>query len=228
MSPTRRMLLLVLGVAALAGAAWLLPLRELPEAVERLGVAAPVAGAVVSALLLVALVPRTPISLACGLLFGVWVGAACALVATMIAAAVTFAAGRALGTEWVARRAGKRWAGMQTWLEREGTLAVAAVRALPLGPYGLGGYAYGASGVRVRHFALGSLIAGAPSAISYAYLGAAVARPGDLDPLTLIPLAFGMLLALGLLIRMRIVTRRRSAALADQEVGQLAGARQER
>jgi uncharacterized membrane protein YdjX (TVP38/TMEM64 family) len=211
-SPTRRLILLVLGVVGLAATAWFLPLREVPELVGRLGPAAPAVGVVIGAALLTALVPRTPVSLACGLLFGATVGAVCALLVALVAATVTFVAGRMLGRDFVIRHAGPRFARLQSWITREGTLAVAAVRALPIGPYGLVGYAYGASAVRVRHYALGSLISAAPSAVSYALLGAAVAAPGQLRPLSLVPLGAGLLLAAAVLIRSRAATRARVGA----------------
>jgi uncharacterized membrane protein YdjX (TVP38/TMEM64 family) len=230
-SPTRRLVLLVAGVAVLATTAWLLPLDRLPELVAPLGLAAPVVCVALGAALLVAMVPRTPISIACGLLFGPWVGTACALLVTVIAATVAFAAGRALGREFVARRAGRRWATLERWIARDGTLAVAAVRALPIGPYALCAYAYGASAVRIRHYALGTIIAGTPSAISYAYLGAAVARPGDFDPLTIIPLAFGLLLAAAVVTRAWWVSRRArrsGSGVAQDGVGELDRASEER
>ena len=56
---------------------------------------------------------------------------------------------------------GPRFARLEAWITREGMLAVAAVRSLPIGPYGFAGYAYGASGVRVRDYALGTTDRGA-------------------------------------------------------------------
>ncbi len=203
MSPTRRMIVLVLAVAALATAAMLLPLETVPAVVDRLGPLAPVAGVAVGAGLLIALVPRTPISIACGLLFGAAIGAMCALVLAMVAATVTFAVGRVLGRDFVIRAAGRRWHTLERWIAREGVLAVAAVRAFPVGPYGLVGYAYGASNVRVRDYALGSIIAGTPSAVTYAMLGAAIGGAGGASPLTLVPLACGLLLAAVVAIRTR-------------------------
>ena len=212
MSPTRRLIVLILGVVGLALTAWFLPLREVPQLVGHLGPAAPVVGVVVGAALLTALVPRTPVSLACGLLFGATAGAVCALLVALVAAAVTFVAGRLLGREFAIRHTGKQFARLESWITREGTLAVAAVRALPIGPYGLIGYAYGASAVRVRHYALGTLISAAPSAVSYALLGAAVAVPGHLRPLSLVPLGAGLVLAAAVLIRSRAATRNRTEA----------------
>jgi uncharacterized membrane protein YdjX (TVP38/TMEM64 family) len=193
----------MLAVVGLAATAWLLPLHAVAGVVGRLGPAAPVVGVIVGAALLIALVPRTPVSLACGLLFGAVQGAVCALLVALVAATVTFIAGRALGREFVVRHAGPRLARLESWINREGTLAVAAVRALPIGPYGLVGYVYGASAVLVRHYALGTLISAAPSAISYALLGAAVADPGHFHPLSVVPLGFGLLLSAAVLVRSR-------------------------
>jgi uncharacterized membrane protein YdjX (TVP38/TMEM64 family) len=211
-SPTRRLTVLILAVAGLAATAWFLPLHDIPALVARLGLAAPVVGVGVGALLLIALVPRTPISLACGLLFGAAAGAVCALLIALIAAAVTFVAGRMMGRDFVIRHAGPRFARLESWITREGTLAVAAVRALPIGPYGLAGYAYGASAVRVRHYALGTLISASPSAVTYALLGAAVATPGHLRPLSLIPLGIGLVLSVAVLLRTRSAARESSPA----------------
>lgn len=250
------MFALVLSVVLLAVIALRLPLGELPQTVARLGPLAPVVGVMVGAVLLVAMIPRTPVSLACGLLFGATLGAVCALLIALAAAAVTFAAGRWLGRDFVARHlargggdpdhpATRRWARLEAWVTREGMLAVAAVRALPIGPYGLGGYVYGTSGVRVRDYALGTLIAGAPSAVSYALLGAAVASPGSLSPMALLPLGFGLALSAAVVLRARVVARRRAAspdrALSpdrslspgsgtsggQEQVGELTGAGQE-
>ena len=215
MSPTRRLIVLVLAVAAMATTAIVLPLQTVPPAVQRLGLLAPIAGVAVGAALLVALVPRTPISVACGLLFGAALGAVCALAVAVLAAAVTFGLGRALGRDFVARRAGARWHRLEGWIAREGVLAVAAVRALPLGPYGLVGYAYGAFAARVRDYALGTLIAGTPSAVTYALLGAAIGSADSASPLTMIPLACGLVLAAVVAIRTR-----RHTVLARQPLTQ--------
>ncbi len=216
MSPTRRVVLLVTAVVGLAGLAAMLPLESLPHVVEGWGPWGPAAAAAIAAALLVALVPRTPISLACGLLFGPGIGSLCALGAALTAAAATFAAGRWLGRDFMARREhgpiGRRWRRIDRWISTEGVLAVAAVRATPLGPYGLIGYAYGSSGVRPWHYAWGTLIATIPSAISYAVLGAAVGRHTDPTWLTTAPLLAGVALAGGLILRARLRARRRTPA----------------
>jgi uncharacterized membrane protein YdjX (TVP38/TMEM64 family) len=194
-----RVIVLVLGVAGLAVAVALLPLPAVPGAVTRIGPAAPIGAVLVGAALLVALVPRTPISVACGLLFGPALGATCAIAVAMLAATATFALGRWLGRDFVLTRLERRprlrraWETIERWIAREGVLAVAAVRSWPLGPYGLVGYAYGTSGVRVRHYALGTLVAATPSAILYATLGAA-AGGSSTNPFTFVLLPVGVVL----------------------------------
>jgi uncharacterized membrane protein YdjX (TVP38/TMEM64 family) len=202
-NPTRRLALLGLSVAALAAAAAWLPLPSFTDAVDGLGGWAPVVAVLSGGMLLAALVPRTPISLACGLLFGPAAGSVLALAVALTGATLTFIAGRLLGREFVARRTGRWWVQLRTFVERESVLAVAAVRALPLGPYGLAGYVYGSSPVRARDYFLGTIIAATPSAVSYAIVGAVIAAPGDVPPLALLPLAMGLVFSAVVLVRAR-------------------------
>jgi len=229
-TPTRRVIALLLGVAALAVGAALLPAG--PAAITGLGPASaitglgPVAAVTLGAALLVALMPRTPISIACGLLFGAVLGGVCALAATLLAAGITFAAGRWLGREAVARWTGRRWSTIERWITHQGVLGVAAVRSVPLGPYGLMGYAYGTTAVRIRDYALGTIIAGAPSAVTYALLGAAIGGAGQASPLTLLPLACGLVLTAAVIWRTRNYScgsRYRQAAAATVPSGSTQG-----
>jgi uncharacterized membrane protein YdjX (TVP38/TMEM64 family) len=201
--PTARIVLLTVAIAVLATFVPLLPLHAIAASVGTLGPLAPAVGVAVGAVLLVALIPRTPISIACGLLFGPVTGSVCALLAALVAATVTFGAGRVLGRDFINRRAGRYWRRAEEWIDREGALAVAAFRSLPLGPYGLAGYAYGASSIRVRDYVLGTAVAAAPSAVTYALLGAAARAADGWHPWSLVPLAFGAILFGALAVRLR-------------------------
>jgi uncharacterized membrane protein YdjX (TVP38/TMEM64 family) len=216
--------LLVLGVVALGVAAALLGFDTVPKAVAGLGPAGALVGVVVGAALLVALVPRTPISVACGLLFGPALGTVTAILTAMVAATATFAVGRALGRDLVVRqlahapgreRLRRAWGRIEWWIAREGVLAVATVRSWPLGPYGLVGYVYGTSGVRVRDYALGTVLAATPSATVYALLGAAVGGSGS-SPLTYLLLPFGLLLTAVVAWRTRAHLRAEGATSATR------------
>jgi uncharacterized membrane protein YdjX (TVP38/TMEM64 family) len=182
----RRLILLALAVAGLALAAWRFPVQEWATQVG------PTAAVLIGAVLLCALVPRTPVSLIAGALFGAHAGAAWAFAAALVAAAVTFAAGRWAGHALLTQRAGERLRRMDTWIARRGLLAVIVVRLLPIAPFGLVGYAYGASSVLFRHYFLGTAVGALPSAISYAVIGAAAVNPDSLSWLTFRPAAAGI------------------------------------
>jgi uncharacterized membrane protein YdjX (TVP38/TMEM64 family) len=194
---------LAIVVAALAGASAVLPLREVADTVVALGPAAAVAIAVVGGLLLSVLVPRTAITLACGALLGPATGAATALAAAVIAATATYYAGRWAGRGALGARAGGRLARLDRWLNRRGLSAVLLVRFLPLAPFGLVGYAYGTTSVCRKRYLLGTTLASIPSAVTYAVIGAAVAAPGDVNPLALAPAAIGFALTTAIVVRWR-------------------------
>jgi uncharacterized membrane protein YdjX (TVP38/TMEM64 family) len=189
---------LVVGAVALLASR--VPLDSVPEYVRGLGGLGPVAGVATGAALLMALVPRTAISLACGLLFGALAGAAIAIVAAVLAAAATFALGRWAGRSLVERRIGGRMARLDTWLARRGTLAVLVVRLLPIAPFGLMGYAYGTSSTQFRHYIAGTAMGATPSAFAYAAIGSAVVAGSSGDLLTYAPAALGALISLGALL----------------------------
>ncbi|MEU4236597.1 VTT domain-containing protein [Actinoplanes sp. NPDC026619] len=198
-------------VGALAAAAALLPLRDIGNAILDMGHAAPVAIAVVGGLLLSVLVPRTAITLACGALLGAATGAMTALAAAVIAATATYYAGRWAGRGALNARAGGRLARLDVWLNRRGLSAVLLVRFLPLAPFGLIGYAYGTTSVCRKRYLLGTTLASIPSAVSYAVIGAAVANPHGINPLTLAPAAIGFALTTTIVWRWKRSARREAA-----------------
>lgn len=184
-------------VGAVAVLASRVPLDSVPERVRELGGLGPVAGVATGAALLMALVPRTAISLACGLLFGALAGAAIAVVAAVVAAAATFVLGRWAGRPLVERKTGGLMARLDGWLARRGLLAVLVVRLLPLGPFGLMGYAYGTSSTPFRPYIVGTSLGAAPSAFAYAAIGSAVVAGSGADLVTYVPAMLGAVISLG-------------------------------
>jgi uncharacterized membrane protein YdjX (TVP38/TMEM64 family) len=203
-----RFALLAAGVGALAGVSALLPLREIAETLSAMGPSAVVAVAVLGGMLLSVLVPRTLITMTCGALLGAVTGGAAALAAAVIAAVATYYAGRWAGRGALQARAGSRLARLDGWLNRRGLAAVLLVRFLPLAPFGLVGYAYGATSVCRKRYLLGTTIAAIPSTVTYAIIGAAVAAPGDMNLLTLAPAAFSFILSTAIILRWRHTSRR--------------------
>ncbi|MGC5018113.1 TVP38/TMEM64 family protein [Micromonospora sp. DT47] len=185
---------------------------RLPEAAHSLGDYAPVAAIVGGALLLVALVPRTFVTLASGAIFGPLEGAAYALGAALLAAAIGFAVGRVLGREFVAERVRGRLARLDGWFARQSVLGVITVRLLPIAGFGLISYGYGTTGARVLPFLAGSVIASAPTAFGYAAIGAAVSSPGHVNWYAAAPASLGLIASAVLVHRWWRAERQRRAS----------------
>jgi uncharacterized membrane protein YdjX (TVP38/TMEM64 family) len=182
-------------------------MATVPHLVSRLGPAAPVAAVLGGALLMVALVPRTLITVAWGALFGPLGGAGYTLAAALVAAALGFMVGRLLGREFIAERVRGRLARLDGWFSRQSVLGVITVRLLPIGGFGLVSYGYGTTGARVVPFLIGSVLASVPSAFGYAAIGAAVANPSTFNWLAITPASFGFIAAAVLLARWRKAER---------------------
>ena len=164
----------------------------MPGLADRFGSFAPVVAVLGGALLLVALIPRTFISMAWGAIFGSLTGAGYALAAALLAALLGFAIGRLLGREFVAERVRGRLARLDGWFARQSVLGVISVRLIPIGGFGLISYGYGTTGARLRPYLVGSLLASTPSAFGYAAVGAAVVSPTEVNWLAVAPAVLGL------------------------------------
>jgi uncharacterized membrane protein YdjX (TVP38/TMEM64 family) len=116
--------------------------------------------------------PKALLTAAGGALFGLWVGAGLALAAALVGAIISFGAGRLLGREAVDRLIRGRLARVDALLSDHGLSAVLVVRLVPLVPFIAINYASGLSGVRFRHYVLGSALGMVPGSLAYAALGA--------------------------------------------------------
>jgi uncharacterized membrane protein YdjX (TVP38/TMEM64 family) len=203
----------LLGLLALLGLGLLvLPepdLDRVPQVVDRLGPAAPLAAVLIGTVLLIALVPRTLITLAWGAVFGALGGAGYTMAAALLAAAIGFGIGRLLGRDFVAERVRGRLARLDHWFARQSVLGVMTVRLLPVGGFGLVSYGYGTTGARLLPYLLGSVLAATPSAFGYAAIGAAVTDPGSVNWFAATPAGFGLVATAVIVTRWRLARRRR-------------------
>ncbi len=124
--------------------------------------------------------PKGLLTAAGGALFGLAAGAGLSLGAALIGAVVSFGLGRLLGRETVDRLVRGRLARVDELLRDRGLTAVLLVRLVPLVPYLAVNYASGLSGVRFRHYVLGSAVGMVPGSLAYASLGAYGTSPWGL------------------------------------------------
>lgn len=182
--------MLVVGVGALAWAAWRPEVRALlayevaQQALAAWGVWAPVVFVGVFAASVVAAVPATPLTVLGASLFEPVVAYVVLLGGAMLGASVSFGLGRWLGRGFVEEvcaplegDAGWR-ARLAAWDARvveRGLWVVVAVRLSHV-PYPLASYALALTGVRVRDYLLGTLLGSAPLVFVFVFLGDALRR----------------------------------------------------
>lgn len=124
--------------------------------------------------------PKALLTAAGGVLFGLWAGAALSLAGALVGAIIAFGLGRLLGREAVDRLIRGRLARVDELLADHGLSAVLIVRLVPVLPFIAINYASGLSGVRFRHYVLGSAVGMAPGSLAYAGLGAYGTNPWGL------------------------------------------------
>ena len=152
------------------------------------------------ALATLAPVPRTALSVLCGVLAGFWGGLALALGSGVLGALAGFGLARWLGRETVTRLAGPRLARADALLARRGTLAVLSGRLIPITPFTLVSYAGGLSGIPLRAYLLGSAVGLVPGTVLHVTIGATVGA-GDQHALLLSLIPCGLALAALVLMR---------------------------
>ncbi|HYW92205.1 MAG TPA: TVP38/TMEM64 family protein [Gammaproteobacteria bacterium] len=164
------------------------------------------------ALLTMAFLPGTILTLAGGALFGPGWGTFYSLTGATLGAAGAFLVARHLAGDWVRRRAGRRLDRLLEGIEQEGWRFVAFVRLVPLFPFNLLNYALGLTRIRFPAFVLASYVFMLPGAFAYAYLGYAgrEALAGGPGLLRKGLLALAVLAAVAFLPRLMRRLRRRS------------------
>lgn len=136
-------------------------------------VVAPLLAIVGSAVLIVAVTPRTLLAFVGGALFGPLAGSGYVLVGVTAGSVLAFVIGRLLGQDFVGSHLRGRFALMEKAVARRALTAVTVSRLIPLVPFGISNYALGTTSVRLRPFLTGTLLGAAPATVAYAALGAA-------------------------------------------------------
>ena len=115
---------------------------------------------------------------AAGLIFGTAAGVPLALAGVTGAALAQMTVSRYLAGEAVGRMLPRRVQGLESFLERNGWVAVMESRVVPLLPFGLVNYAAGLTRLPFRHMALGTAIGALPKVYVYVALGGSLTDLG--------------------------------------------------
>ncbi|WP_326833835.1 TVP38/TMEM64 family protein [Amycolatopsis rhabdoformis] len=216
MSGRTKLILALTVLALLAAAAVFLPIpgpADLRRWAEATGPATPLVLLVAYSLLTVAPIPRTVFNLAAGLLVGSVAGIAIGLVATTIAAGLSFALARLLGRDLVLRhlhRAPVRVVNER--LSGGGVLAITSLRLIPVVPFAPLSYLCGVSTVKPVPYLVGTLLGSVPGTVAVVVF--ADALTGDTPPVLLA--CYAVFAAAGAVGLVRVLKKRAPAVEAEE------------
>ena len=204
--------------ALLAAVGWVALHRDaahpaaIADALQALGVWAPLIFVVLYALGALVLFPAALLSIAGGVAFGPVLGAVLDLAGATLGAGAAFLLARTLAAGWVQRRAGGRLGRLVAGVEAEGWRFVAVARLVPVFPYALLNYGFGMTRVGFWPYLGASAVCMIPASIAYTWLGYAgrEAASGDGAAVHYALLGVGVLALAALAPRM--LRRRRAPA----------------
>jgi uncharacterized membrane protein YdjX (TVP38/TMEM64 family) len=167
--------------------------------------------ALVVALVLLAPVPRSAVSVLVGVVAGFWVGLGVAFAGGLLAAVCAFGLSRGLGRSAVLRLAGRRLSRADGLVSDRSFLAVLTGRLLPVMPFVAVSYGAGLTGVRFLPYLLATALGLVPSTLVQVGVGASAGFLVDrMTASAVVPTAAGVLVAV---VVGTVLWRRRRAAV---------------
>ncbi|MFS1514849.1 TVP38/TMEM64 family protein [Chengkuizengella sp. SCS-71B] len=116
--------------------------------------------------------PAIVLTLSGGYTFGPWWGTLYDLIGATLGACLAFVIARSLGRETIERWLGDKMKKMDDISEEKGFRTILFFRLVPLVPFDVINYGAGLSKVKLKDYALATLIGIIPGAFAYNYLGA--------------------------------------------------------
>jgi uncharacterized membrane protein YdjX (TVP38/TMEM64 family) len=210
----------VLGLIVTVGAVLALTV-DLPSVaaarawVEGAGGAAWVAMVVGLALVLLAPVPRSALSVLLGVVAGFGPGLAVALAGGLLGGLAAFGLSRALGRPGITRLAGPRLDRVDRLMVDRGFWALLVARLVPVVPFVVVSYGAGLTAVRLTPYALSTALGLVPSTVVQVGIGASAGTLATwAQTFTVVPVVTGVLVLAGLAVLAR--RRRRPACDGDR------------
>jgi uncharacterized membrane protein YdjX (TVP38/TMEM64 family) len=121
----------------------------------------------------VGFLPGSLFTFAAGLIYGIWVGTAIALIGATIGAALAFLVSRYLFRNWmhkmIARK--EKLRALDQAIARRGWKIILLLRLSPLIPFSVSNYFYGVTAIRFWPYVGATLAGMIPGAFGYSYLG---------------------------------------------------------
>lgn len=116
-------------------------------------------------------IPRAALSIAGGFLFGITLGTIYSLIASYIAASISFIIARYLARDWIEIKAPGKILKIKNGVESLGWKFIALSRLLPVLPFSVLNYGLGLTRISFIVYIINTMIFIIPICIMYAYLG---------------------------------------------------------
>jgi len=175
-----KLIILVLIVAALVAALFLLPVKDwLIKALEwtqDMGTWGPACVVLFYIIACVLFLPGSVLTLGAGFIFKVIVGTITVSIGSTLGACAAFLIGRTFARKWISKKIAqnKKFDAIDNAVGAQGFKIVFLLRLSPVFPFNLLNYAFGLTKISFSKYALASWIGMLPGTIMYVYLGAGV------------------------------------------------------
>ena len=169
------------------------------QLITHLGAWGPLIYVIVYTVFTLLVLPSTALNLMGGAIFGPWLGTLWTTLAALLAALIAFWLARYGSRSLLKKRLSSKWQSLDTELRQGGLFYMAAIRLLPVIPYGLVNYMAGFTSIKFRDYFLGTGIGTLPGVLPFVLLGSSgvtAIQTGEILPL-LIPLSLTGLLVGG-------------------------------
>jgi len=175
---TLRIAIVVVVMAALAGAWWLLQILGIPadlspdalaQWLKSQGAAGPLL--LMTMAVVIGPIPTLPVSATAGLAFGVLEGTAIAATGALLGAMAAFWVARCLGREVICKRFPDNPVLARDGSQRFLTIAILLTRLIPVFSFALISYAAGVTAIRAWRFAIATFVGMLPMTVVFAGLG---------------------------------------------------------
>jgi phosphatidylserine/phosphatidylglycerophosphate/cardiolipin synthase-like enzyme/uncharacterized membrane protein YdjX (TVP38/TMEM64 family) len=120
--------------------------------------------------------PLTILIAATAASFGPWLGFTYALIGAMASAMITYAIGAMMGRDALQGILGRRLGNIRDRIARQGVLAVATIRLVPVAPFTVVNLVAGASGIRLTPYLVGTVLGLLPGLVVLSLLGSQFMR----------------------------------------------------
>jgi uncharacterized membrane protein YdjX (TVP38/TMEM64 family) len=187
MAKVIKLIIFLLVVVALVAAAYFFDLkqvfRDTLDWISGLGSLGPLIFIVLYIVVCVLMLPGFILTLGAGVLFGVIKGSIAVSIGSTLGATCAFLVGRYLARNWVTGKisANVKFKAIDQAVARQGWKIVFLTRLSPVFPYNLLNYAYGLTGVSLKHYFFASWVGMMPVTVMYVYIGSLA---GDLAKLS--------------------------------------------